>query len=99
MKVIWSARALERVVEIAEFIATDQPNAAANWVEGIFAAAEPLGRFPRMGRQVPESDRPELREVLHDGFRIIYRIHDESVRIYTVRHSRQSLLPDDPDLQ
>lgn len=99
MKVIWSPLALERVVEIGEFIAVDQPNAAADWVEGIFAAAEPLGRFTRMGRQLPESERPELRELLHDGFRIIYRIDHECVRILTVRHSRHPLSPNDPELQ
>ena len=98
MKVIWSPLALERVVEIAEFIAQDRPQAAADWVEAIFASVERLNRFPQSGRSVAESPRPDLREVVYRDHRVIYRVEPERVVVLTVRHARQDLRPDDPDL-
>ena len=99
MNVVWSALALERVVEIGERIALDRPNAAADWVEGIFAAVEPLARFPRSGRPVPESARTDLREIIYGSHRVIYRTDPDQVVVLTVRSVRQVLEVDDPDLQ
>ena len=99
MKIIWSPRALERVVEIGEYIvAQDRPSAAANWVEGVFASVGRLRRFPRSGREVPERRREDLREVLYGSYRVIYRIDPEQILVLTVRHSRIPILPDDIDL-
>ena len=89
MKVIWSLLALERVYEIAAFIARDRPQAAATWVEEIFAAVERLEQFPDSGREVPEVRRMAIREVIHGKYRIIYRREAERVAVLTVRHSRQ----------
>jgi plasmid stabilization system protein ParE len=99
VKVVWSALALERVVEIGEYIARDRSQAAADWVEAIFACVRPLARFPKSGRPVPESARTDLREVLHGSYRVIYRTHPEHILVLTVRHARQELRPDDPELQ
>jgi len=98
MKVVWSPLALERVVEIGEYIARDRPNAAADWVAGISAAVRPLARFPKSGRLVPESARTDLREIIYGSYRVIYRTDPDKVVVLTVRHTRQELRPDDPDL-
>jgi len=99
VKVRWSHVALERVVEIGEHIVFDRPVAAAEWVEGILASVDRLSRFPLSGRALPESKRPDLREVVHGHFRVIYRVGPDDVLVLTVRHARQDLYPDDPDLQ
>jgi toxin ParE1/3/4 len=98
VKIIWSPLALERVVEIAEFIARDRPNAAVEWSEAIFAAVVRLKDFPQSGGWVAESPRADLREVIHGSHRIIYRVEPERLVVLTVRHARQDLRPDDPDL-
>jgi plasmid stabilization system protein ParE len=99
VKVVWSPRAYERVVEIGEFIALDRPNAAADWIQGILKTAEQLEIFPLSGRHLPELERVDYRELLHEGYRLIYRVDVDYVIMLTVRHSRQPLAPDDPDLQ
>jgi len=91
VRLIWSPRALERVVEIGEYIAQEQPNAAARWVDEIFESVTRLRRFPKSGRMVPEKLREDLREVLHGAYRVIYRIDLDRVVILTVRHSRRLL--------
>ena len=93
MKVFWSTLALERVSEIAEYIARDAPDTAERWIDQIFAAAERLEVFPNSGHIVPELNRPDVREVLHKGYRIIYKVKPERVEILTVRHTRQLLDP------
>jgi plasmid stabilization system protein ParE len=89
VNVRWSPLAIERVVEIAQWIAADRPNAADRLVDGLFSAVERLSEFPNSGRQVPEFDRPELREIVFQQFRIVYRVGSEHVDILTVRHSLQ----------
>jgi len=54
MKIIWSPFAIERVSEIAQYIANDNPIAADKWVEAIFKAVKRLEIFPSSGRYVPE---------------------------------------------
>lgn len=98
MKLVWSPLALERIVEIGEYIAQDRPQAAADWVEEIFASVRRLGRFPASGRRLPESDRTDLREVIHGRYRVIYRVEPDRLVVLTVRHARRELRPDDPEL-
>lgn len=90
---------MERVVEIGEYVALDSPAAAANLVEELFGSVQRLARFPASGRRVPESQRSDLREVVHGNFRVIYRLDTEQVVVLTVRHSRQELRSDDPEIQ
>jgi plasmid stabilization system protein ParE len=98
VKVVWSPLALERVVEIGEGIARDSPNAAADFVTGIFAAAKRLARFPQSGRTIPEAQRPELREIRFHQHRVFYRTKLRVVEIVAVRHTREHIEADDPDL-
>jgi toxin ParE1/3/4 len=98
MRLIWSPLALERVIEIGEYIAQDRPQAAANVVEALFASVRRLERDPASGRHAPESERTDLREVIHGNFRVIYRVDADQLVVLTVRHARQELRPDDPDL-
>lgn len=94
MKLVWSPLALERVDEAAEYIARDRPEAARRWVRSLFEAVRRLERFPESGRPVPElSHRPELREMIHGAYRVIYRVEPGRVSVLTVRHGRRLLDP------
>lgn len=67
MKITWSPLAVQRVLEQAEVIARDRPDAAVRWADGIFEAVRRLEEHPMSGRMVPEVRRPEVREVIHTG--------------------------------
>lgn len=90
MKVVWSPLALERVEDIAQYIAEDKPSAAVEWVNGIFDTVERLADFPESGRIVPEVGGRRIREVIFGAYRIIYGVR-EQIDILTVRHSSQFL--------
>lgn len=96
MKIVWSPLALERVEEIARYIAEDKPNAAVEWVDGIFDVVARLSDFPESGRIVPEVGARRIREVLFGAYRVIYSIGDQ-VYILTVRRGSQLLRMEEID--
>ncbi len=44
-----------------------------------------LYEHPRLGRQVPEFNQADLREVLVSPYRIVYRVKDEDQLVEIVR--------------
>lgn len=90
MKIVWSPLALERVEDIAQYIAEDKPAAAVKWVDELFATVERLTDFPESGRVVPEVGTHRIREVMFGAYRVIYSVKDQ-VDILTVRRSNQLL--------
>jgi toxin ParE1/3/4 len=91
VKIFWSPLALERVGEISDFIAQDNVSAAKKWVDSVFSAVKRVGKFPQSGRSVPEIKRPDIREILHGNYRVIYRLKQGQIAILTVRHGKQKL--------
>lgn len=91
MRIVWSPLAMDKVREQATYIAQDNPAAARRWINDVFAAAEQLEDFPTSGRIVPELRDSNTRELLFDGYRIIYRIEPNHISILTIRHGRRQL--------
>lgn len=91
MKIVWSPLALERVNEIADYIAENSIGAARVWLMDIFGAVDRLKEFPESGRGVPEVKRRNIRELIFKNYRVIYRVERKQVSILTVRHSKQRL--------
>ncbi len=96
MKIKWSPLSIDRVTEIALYIATDKVGAADKWIDSIFSAVEKLSEFPQSGRIVPEFKNENIRELLHGNYRIIYQVSQSEIEILTVRHGKQLL--DDNDI-
>lgn len=84
MKVHWTQKALSRLEEIEDYIATDSPARATRFISELIDQADQLSRFPESGRIVPEDEDQLRRELVHDGYRIIYRIHNNSIYILSV---------------
>lgn len=83
------------MTEIVAWISRDRPAAAANLAQEMFSSVEQLASFPERGRRVPEIDQPDIRELIHKRYRIIYRVRVDSIDVLTVRHSRQDLEEED----
>ena len=90
MKVEWSPLALERVDDIAQYIARDDPDAAFRWVTDLFDTVERLADYPESGRIVPEVGVRRIREVIFGAYRVIYSVRG-NVEILTVRRGSQLL--------
>lgn len=91
MPVEWSARARADMRELRAYIAQDSPHYARRFTEKIFKAVEALTDHPQIGRKVPEADREDIRELIFQNYRIIYRIKPERLYIVTVLHGSRDL--------
>ena len=94
MRLRWTRRAKEDLVEIGRYIAEDKPGAAERWVRTLIRSARRAAELPMAGRRVPELMREDVREVLVRGYRIVYRIDGKVVWIVTVFEGHR-LLPRD----
>jgi len=95
MKVEWTAEALDRLVEIEEFIAVDNPERARKFVDRLIEKGESLNQFPERGRIVAEFSMPKIREIIENNYRIVYRIKPSEVEILTVFEGHQLIRRDE----
>jgi len=91
MNIVWSPLAVDRVSEIARYIAQDKPSAAEKWVKTVFSKIEQLKSSPELGRIVLEIENNQFREFVYGNYRIIYRIEAAQISILTIRHGKQIL--------
>lgn len=67
------------------------PEVGERFIVEIVAKVETLQDTPDMGRMVPEFEVPDLRELIHPPFRIVYRREPGKVRIVRVWRSERLL--------
>ena len=94
MRVVWSNRAEERVLEIAAFIAQDRPQAAIRWANSIFDSVEALADQPLMGKPGRDIMTPGIRELVVGDYRVFYEV-GECVDIHSVRHGSELIDEDE----
>lgn len=92
-KVTWSEQASDDLDVITDMIARDSLLMALLFAQQILAATEPLAAFPLLGRAVPEKRREDLREVIVQSYRVIYRVRGDDVVILTIHHGARQLGP------
>lgn len=90
-RVTWTDQALDDLDAICLFIARDAPRYAELFAHRVFHATERLSLFPLSGRVVPEIGRDDIRELIVQSYRIIYRVLPEEVEILTIHHGARPL--------
>lgn len=90
-KVAWTAQALDDLEAVCLFIARDSPRFAEMFAHRAFRATDRLADFPNLGRVVPEIGRNDIREIILQNYRIIYRVLADEVEILTVHHGARLL--------
>ncbi len=84
MRVNWTEPALEDLEAIQTYIARDSSFYARQFIERILDVATKLS-FPGIGRQMPEAEeRTDIRELIFQGYRIIYLTQAEHITIISV---------------
>lgn len=91
MRVEWLKTALKNLDDEAAYIALDNPRAATEFVQAIFANVGHLTRFPSAGR---EGRLPGTREwvVPDQPYLIPYRVRQSRLQVLRIFHTRR-LLP------
>ena len=91
MKIVWTEPAVEDLRELHAYIARDSETYASGFVERIILAADRLADYPKVGRIVPETNDENVRELLYQRYRIIYRLKGDSIEILSVIHGARDL--------
>ncbi len=91
MKVEWTDPALDDLEIIRDYISKDSPYYARQFIERIFDAVGVLQGHQKIGRPVPEADHKNVRELIFQGYRIIYRVKLDRVQIAAVIHGSRNL--------
>ncbi|WP_138498855.1 type II toxin-antitoxin system RelE/ParE family toxin [Spirosoma lacussanchae] len=84
--------AIDDLDAINEYRSAYSPAYADHLIDTIIAKIDRLRTFPQLGRKVPEFDLPTLRELIHNDYRIVYKlVDDEKIDIITIQHSSRNL--------
>lgn len=97
MKVLWTDRARQDLLDIGEYIARDGRVVARSWVERLRGRARKAAHTPLAGRVVPEFGRDDVREVFLGVYRIVYEVREDAIHILTVFEGHRLLRrPNEP---
>ena len=85
-EIAWTEEARRWLEDIFDYIAAENPTAAARTVQGIYERAQVLTTFPEIGHRYLASSR-NVRILLYGHYRIAYLVKDDgSVDILGVFH-------------
>lgn len=90
----WSIPAKHDLKEIHDFIAKDSKYYANNVSKNILIESKELKSFPKKGREVPEIDDPNIREIFIYSYRLIYQISDKNIEVLALIHGKRNFVPE-----
>jgi toxin ParE1/3/4 len=68
----WTSEAATWLEDIHDYIAQDNPSAAARVVQGIYDRVQSLGEFPDLGQKYRSEPEGDVRILLFGHYRIAY---------------------------
>lgn len=94
MNVHWTDNAIEHLANIYEYIALNSPTYAKGMVDKITRRSSQIADSPFSGRMVPEYQSHDIRELIENSYRIIYRIKQDQIDVLAVIHGAR-LMPEE----
>jgi len=93
VRVLWTVGARADLLEMFDYIASEDVDAALRLRDKIRGATKNLVDHPEIGRMVPELGDPALRELIVRPYRVVYLVHESEVHVLGLVHSRM-MMPD-----
>lgn len=90
-EIVWSEPALGDLDAIADFIALENPQAAAELIRRVLAHVEQLATHPASGPRPPELKRSRYRHLVEPPCRVFYRVDGARVLIVHVMRTERLL--------
>ncbi|MBU2492179.1 MAG: type II toxin-antitoxin system RelE/ParE family toxin [Bacteroidetes bacterium] len=92
VEINWTAEAEQRLKEIYEYIAIDNPNAAKEVINGIYKKVQTLHVHPEIGYKYQMQNQNNIRILLYGHYRIAYIIYnDKSIDILGIFHGSMNI--------
>jgi plasmid stabilization system protein ParE len=90
-KIIWTDDGIKSFEDVVQYISNDSEYYASEFAKRILSSIEKLPEFPYIGRIVPEYNNPDLREIIYQNYRIVYKISGNAVYLLLVIHGGRQL--------
>ena len=90
-EIVWTEPALSDLDAIADYIALENPAAAAALVQRVFQHVEQLEKFPQSGSKPLELKKSRYRQIVEPPCRVFYRYDGERVFVLYVMRSERLL--------
>jgi toxin ParE1/3/4 len=90
-RVAWTETAVRGLDSCIAFAARESVDNAHRLLERLLDAADSLGTLSERGSPVPEYREPDLRQLLVNPFRLLYRASESEVFILGILHQRQDV--------
>ncbi len=99
MQLYLTQSALEDLQQLKRYYAEQGvPDVGIALVQRILHALELTLQHPELGLKVPEFNQPELREILHPPFRLVYLRQAQQIHVVRVWRSERLLTLPDPSV-
>ncbi|EIP98454.1 plasmid stabilization system protein [Opitutaceae bacterium TAV1] len=85
LRVILTPQSQADLKEIVRYVARDSRVRARDLGNTLIDRALRIGEFPHAGKITPESGDPEVREIVHGAWRIIYEVLEPQGAVYVLR--------------
>ena len=90
-EIVWTEPALSDLDAIADYIALENPAAAAALVQRVFQHVEQLENFPQSGSKPLDLKKSRYRQIVEPPCRVFYRYDGERVFVIYVMRSERLL--------
>ena len=91
MRVEWSDFARDDLDNLVHYISRDSAFYARRFSQKVVLATRRLREFPESGRIIPEAEDKALREIIVQGYRVMYRRETGRVLILAVMHGSRDV--------
>lgn len=95
MRVEWSDFARDDLNDLVHYISRDSAFYARLFGEKVVLATRRLEMFPESGRIIPEVEDKMLREIIVQGYRVMYRLEPDRVLILAIMHGSRDVAGQD----
>jgi plasmid stabilization system protein ParE len=91
VKLVYSQEAVADLVRLRDFIANNDPTAAARVAADLVARIDGLCGFPEMGRSVSQAPEPDsIRDFIFGKYVVRYTVHGTALVILRIWHHYES---------
>ena len=91
MRVEWSDCARDDLDDLVRYIGRDSELYARRFAERVVLATRRLQSFPESGRMIPEAEDKALREIIVQGYRVMYRLETNRALVLAVMHGSRDV--------
>ena len=91
MRVEWSDCARDDLDDLVRFIGRDSELYARRFAERVVLATRRLQAFPESGRMIPGAEDKALREIIVQGYRVMYRLETNRALVLAVMHDSRDV--------